>query len=243
MNGVRMNGVRMNGVRMNGVRMNGANLSGFSFNDLPLDQSLQFFRYLVSCALPEGHTISLTIDGAPYSFAGSIGLAPAMEHGALSDPADQEWVTACLLARANAKAHHCQISLRAAHPAITYDNTDNQLGVPDGGFYGNIFQANPEAHACASGPQADVEDWLSGSLQARGRGAGYAGSGFPMTVDTHCWNWGSDEFNVDVGACARWADDSGFAHEITPNTCSGWTRPIFIGLYAYELEDPDCWGI
>jgi hypothetical protein len=155
----------MNGVRMNGVRMN-----GFSINGLLNDDSLLLMTYLVECALPDGHHLTMTIDDSEQPFYGALGLAPNMEYEALSNPEDQEWVTACLLARCNSAGQHHWISMRGAHPALVGAPSDElaTYRIADSAFFGNIFQDGGTMAACALG------DSTAGTyVMDMGRGAGY----------------------------------------------------------------------
>src|ERR1700760_4516319 len=69
-NGLSSNGLSSNGLSSNGLSSNGLSTNGLSSNGLVMtalrDQSSTgdltrlFFRYLISCALPTGHSVTYT---------------------------------------------------------------------------------------------------------------------------------------------------------------------------------------
>src|SRR5262249_15774984 len=63
----------------------------------------QFLTYAYSCAMPEGSTLHIVIDGDDLgTYQGALGLAPEWgAEGGHCDERCQRWVTACLLARTN----------------------------------------------------------------------------------------------------------------------------------------------
>jgi hypothetical protein len=158
-NGLLTNGLRMNGLRMNGLRMNGLTVDSFTINDRPQDESLWILGYIVSCALPADRTLTVTVDGTSYDLAGGLGLAPSFEFDALSDPTDQEWVTACLMARTNWKSsfeapHTVAISLRGNHPNLI--QPDPGFIYLDSGFFGNLFTEPASLYSCDTNDGIDL---------------------------------------------------------------------------------------
>jgi hypothetical protein len=152
LNGLRMNGLRMNGLRMNGLSLNGLVLNGtLSLNGLDEAESYNVMTYVVGCALPEGHQI--TIYGATagetrtaYRWSGALGLGPELEWSALSDQG-QRAVSSCLLAHANSAGKHVLISIRGAGIPVT-DEEMAGYTYPDGTFWGNLFTEPAELSAC-----------------------------------------------------------------------------------------------
>jgi hypothetical protein len=106
-------------------------------------------QYVVECALPEGVTITKTIDGLDVEFHGALGLAPEWEDDAC-DKDCQEWVTACLLARTNVSGEAVALWLRGDHPALG-SGTNLAYPVYEASFFGNLF-ANPNAQYMCPGP-------------------------------------------------------------------------------------------
>jgi hypothetical protein len=183
-NGLVANGLRMNGLRMNGLRMNGLRMNGLSINDLSQPDSITVLSYLVSCALPEGHQITMTIAGQPMSFAGGVGVAPELETGTLSNPASQEWVSGCMMARTNSLPIHVLISMRGPLPALVPSASEvTDFSVGDTAFYGNLFSAPAKMKVCSL--SADSQD---PGLAAIGRDAGNLDYDFPGFVsDGSCF--------------------------------------------------------
>jgi hypothetical protein len=154
-NGLRMNGLRMNGLRMNGLRMNGLVLNGtLSLNGLDEADSYNLMTYLVGCALPAGHQVTIygvgTFGYAPYmivyTWGGALGLAPELESGPLTNTGERA-VSSCLLAHANSAGKHIVISVRGDGIPVT--NTELQsYTYPDGTFWGNLFAEPAELSAC-----------------------------------------------------------------------------------------------
>ena len=63
--------------------------------DLEDPSSRELMKYLVSCALPTGDDVTVTVQGTTYTFPGQLGLAP--EWGLqvrTCDVSCQQWVSA-----------------------------------------------------------------------------------------------------------------------------------------------------
>jgi len=118
-------------------------------------------RYLVECALPEGHDITKQVDGEWLTFEGSVGLAPEWADGECDEDC-QEWVTACLLARTNVSGETVSIWMRADHPAIG-DGMSPQLPMYEASFFGNLFVDTPSQYFC----QGTVTGLHRGQLEGR----------------------------------------------------------------------------
>jgi hypothetical protein len=120
---------------------------------------LEHVEYLALCALDRG-TELVTRDsaGAEVSFPGLYGLAPEWVNDGCG-PSCQRWMTACLVAHANAFGYRVEISLRGAHPGFAWDR-DIEAGYPvqEGAFYGNVFdREQPVAYACAGRALVDFD--------------------------------------------------------------------------------------
>jgi hypothetical protein len=105
----------------------------------------ELLAYVATCALDADQTLS--IGGA--DLPGRLGLAPGWLDGAC-DGGCQRWVSACLLAHANASGVHVPIWLDADHPALgTGADPDGRFTYQEGAFYGDVFAATgPEMYAC-----------------------------------------------------------------------------------------------
>jgi hypothetical protein len=219
-NGLLSNGLTLNGVRMNGVRMNGVRMNGLSINDLPPDESMRVLRYLVECALPAEHSITVTIDDVPQPFYGALGLAPALEYDALTDPGDQEWVSACLMARTNSAGQTVPISLRGQHPALAVVSSQEQgdYRIADSAFFGNLFKqddaSTPFIGVC---PLSNGDARIASYVSSFGRGAGFPDQSFPgFTRSPSCWSAGC---SVDETSGVPFCGES-----------QTWTRPISVWM-------------
>jgi len=147
-NGLAANGLAANGLAANGLAANALDTNGLAANGLADPMAHKFMEYVVSCALPAGHTVTYTQDDATYTFAGSIGVAPEWEQESC-DGSCQRWVSACVLARLNKLGVHRQISIRGANPALAvtlHEMTD--FPVREATYYGNLFQPNQPRYAC-----------------------------------------------------------------------------------------------
>jgi hypothetical protein len=117
--------------------------------------SRQLFKYVVSCALDDSQSFTLTWDdaeGAPQAvtYWGSLGLAPAWATRGLNLH-EQKWVSACLGARTNYAGVSVTISVRGTHDLATADSGERaSFGVQEGAFWGNLFDSNPWMRACES---------------------------------------------------------------------------------------------
>jgi len=108
----------------------------------------EVYSYIVSCALPEGVTItgdahdsSLNVGPPDYNytctngsctFNGALGLASRWAEHRL-DPKGQGWISACLLARVNANGEAESISLTVLGDELLLYPAE------EGAFYGNVF--------------------------------------------------------------------------------------------------------
>jgi len=228
-NGLSSNGLSSNGLSSNGLSSNGLSSNGLSSNGLVANAyvlsalqdpsaagslSRMFFRYLVSCALPNGHSISYNwtdSTGAKHTEAnpGSLGLAPAWETAA-PDQTMKEIVSACLAARTNSKGISVPISMRAngiaALDVSAQERSSYTYG--EGSFWGNIFDTTPYLYSCSRSPYA--AGGMSSQYTAQGRTCAANGCGLikyigrcmasdHSTSGQACFN--RDKINDD------WSDD------------------------------------
>jgi hypothetical protein len=161
----------------------------------------EYLAYIVSCAMPAG----TSVEAGPYSFGGSVGLAPDWEHRGLTD-SEKRWVSACLLARVNAYGISVAISMRGDHGALLpTDDERSAFGQSEGAFYGNVFselEDRMEMFACR------------GAAQAAGEGGGL--------VDRDCAEPAGNGLTVCgfryVGDCVDFSPQTPTAHACA----SGW---------------------
>jgi hypothetical protein len=109
-NALAFNAMAYNALAFNALAFNGLQIHGLDVADASLRR---FVEYFVSCALPAGDEVVVN----DVAFAGAIGLAPEWPAGAC-DAGCRRWISACLLARVNARGERVEISLRGPHPAL-----------------------------------------------------------------------------------------------------------------------------
>lgn len=118
--------------------------------------------YVAVCALAEDQELAGT--------RGYYGLATAWAD-APCDGACQRWVSACLLAHANAFSEPVQISPRGAHPGLAAP--DPAFDFQEAAFYGNVFTGDAaalEMFGCAGRGLFDASQAIDGGdYYLRGR--------------------------------------------------------------------------
>ena len=136
----------------------------FTLASGPLTETVQgreLLSYLVSCALPAGVHAILPGASATVSFPGDLGLAPGWRERPLT-PAEQEIVSACILARVNAFGVPVRLSMRALSgtrgvSGLRTDDDERQtFTLFEGAFFGNIFADPPRKFACTG--DAKIEE-------------------------------------------------------------------------------------
>jgi hypothetical protein len=173
-NALNPNALNPNALNPNALDPNALALSALSPNVLSPDAlsaiqapdeggslSRELLRYAVSCAFDatQSFTFSWTDAlGAVHAetYRGLIGLATSWSQQPLST-LGQQWVSACLAARANWYGAPVAISSRAQHPALNKAETAELSLYPneEGAFWGNLFADPPRLYACDHGPNND----------------------------------------------------------------------------------------
>lgn len=115
-------------------------------------------EYLVECALPLGASIVKDVGGQTLVLEGRLGLAPQWEHGDCDEDC-QQWVSACMLARANVSGSGTDLWLRAVHPAIgTGEDADYETY--EASYFGNLFTG--ERYMCRGSQHALAQAEVAG---------------------------------------------------------------------------------
>jgi hypothetical protein len=112
----------------------------------------EVMSFIVSCALPAGQNLTLTTTaGTPYTYPGSLNLAPAWATR-VPTIAERHWVTACLLARTNLYGVSVSISMRhdTSIPLAATMAEKTTYTRPEGSFYGDLFAPTPLMYACSA---------------------------------------------------------------------------------------------
>ncbi len=154
-NALNNNALNNNALNNNALNNNALNNNALVQAALTDSNARQVFKYIVSCALPGGKSVSVNVDGTTYTYNGALGLAPEWgNEDGVCDQSCQEWVSACVLARVNYLGETVQISLRGDHPglAVSYQEM-NAFTKREATYYGNIFTADKsDRHACLPFP-------------------------------------------------------------------------------------------
>ncbi|HEU5057599.1 MAG TPA: hypothetical protein VFU21_13790 [Kofleriaceae bacterium] len=96
----------------------------------------EHLEYLALCALDEG--TELVAGGARYP--GLFGLGTEWVDAGCGDGC-QRWISGCVLAHANAYGVSVEMSLRGAHPGMTWDDRiAEEFVLQEAAFYGNVFE-------------------------------------------------------------------------------------------------------
>jgi hypothetical protein len=145
-NGLSANGLSANGLSANGLSANGLSAQAFSSwfsQDMALADMVM--RYVVRCAVPAGETRSYTHPptGQRYTWAGGLGLAPDWARGYAPTVAEQQVVTACLMAHVNRPELNLTISVlgkdaKGRNIPVTASELET-FSVREACFFGNIF--------------------------------------------------------------------------------------------------------
>jgi hypothetical protein len=194
---ITLNGLSSNGLSSNGLSFNGLSSNGLSSNGLSTPQFTTWFdqdpavadmvmRYVIRCAVPAEQTRSYPHEqtGQTYTWSGGLGLAPAWASGLPPSTAEQQVITACLLAHVNRYGLSVPISVMgrdAQRNIIPYSLSEAlSYSISEACFFGNLFTQeglffgvdrvlNDEAHyltrACAALSSPD-EDSAPGSAES-----------------------------------------------------------------------------
>jgi hypothetical protein len=155
-NGFSVNGFSVNGFSVNGFSVNGLSANGLSASALSAEGFAAWFArdpalaahvmsYAVRCAVPAGQTRSYTDPGTGqlHTWSGGLGLAPDWAGGAAINQAEQEVITACLLAHVNRYGQHLPISVLgrdARGNLIPYSSCElRTYSAREACFFGNLF--------------------------------------------------------------------------------------------------------
>ena len=119
------------------------------------DGGRELLTYMISCALPEGQSLTVETDSGTYTFDGLIGLAPNWTTTPLSLE-DRRWVSACLLARVNYYGVTVHISMRGDSPALAITSEEGaDYPLYEGAFWGDLFaDGTQDKNACISAYKA-----------------------------------------------------------------------------------------
>jgi hypothetical protein len=216
-NGLFANGLFANGLFANGLALDGSGTMRSTAADALRDPAVRpLFSYIVSCALPAGKALSVTVDGQALTFPGSVGVAPEWLAGSC-DGSCQRWVTSCVIARVNHLGEHVEISMRGTSRALAVGPHEvQQFYVREAAYFGNFFQPVPEVHAC-----------LPDGARGIARVCGPSLDGCPIDVVGRC-----EDVCAGIGAWSSFRDcgdapvsRSRDARDVFPQTITVFLKP------------------
>lgn len=166
-----------NSLTANSLTANSLTANSLTANALRDPLSREFLKYVVSCALDDGQSLSMKIDGVTYTFAGSLGLAPEWGRSRGScDGSCQRWVTACVLARVDFLGVKREISIRGDNDVLDPDwHEIHDFPIREASYFGNLFVEGKPRFLCLS-PGQTGDDRVCGPSLAS----------CPMTVVGDC---------------------------------------------------------
>ena len=146
---------------MNALTMNALSTSNLAAIQEPStagDTTRMLLEYMVSCAFDETQSFDFTwTDGSNVvhneTYWGALGLAKSWSTKPIST-FNQEWVSACLIARVNWYGVTVPLSARGATGGLRITDPV-ELGSynrEEGAFWGNLFAESPHAYSCSYAP-------------------------------------------------------------------------------------------
>jgi hypothetical protein len=184
-NAMTVNALAFNALAMNALAFNAVSLGETTIDateDCQTSHALQLMQYTVGCALGPDQEVAVHLDGEEHRLRGQLGLAPEWAEQPCDDTC-QGWVSACLIARINARGERVEISMRGDHPALAVDRGEAAaFRHEEARYYGSVFADPVQLNACL--PQGNRE------------------------LDRVCGE--ADDCPVQIaGGCAELCDDSG----------------------------------
>ena len=178
------------------------------------------FRYLVECAMPASRTVTLRHNGAAYATVPGVGgLAPTWANCTGSSTtcnmtvAEQEKVTACLLARINAKGVTVTIGMYGPYTGFnTNTSTDATYDTKEATFVGNLFVNPPNVHMINHYPDG---------TERNARACSLANGCDPLTYQ-----------NEGPGVTCAYNSTGRWATSCTIGTRT-WLRPVTVWIHGF----------
>lgn len=151
-NALTANALTANALTANALTANALTANALTANALKDPNARELFKYVVSCALPKGSDIDLTINGIDYTYPGELNLAPKWGLcGGSCNKTCQESVSACVLSRIDYLGQKVNISIRGPQAALKPTAKElSKYTYREGAYYGNLFNSNPVLDACVA---------------------------------------------------------------------------------------------
>jgi uncharacterized protein YjbI with pentapeptide repeats len=198
------------------------------------DRIKTVFKYAAQCALREDQSVTVTDwDGTSLTWQGSLGLADWWASAPLNPaPAPktaatgEELVSACLMARSNAKGRTVSISLRARPELSATTAEAAAYARHEGAFMGNLFSSTPVIRSC-SGPGGN--GWLADPT-----------TNAPLTAGRECAAGTACGFEY-LGACTSICNvKPGVNGETMFDDCAGNSNVVNTFLFSgggFDVDD------
>ena len=177
-------------------------------------------RYLVECAMPTTRSVTLKHNGTAYAtvsgiggLAGTWGNCTAGSTSCNMSIGEQERVTACLLARINAKGANVTIGMYGSYAGFnTNTSTDAVYDTIEATFMGNLFSNPPKVHM--------INHYPNGT-EANARACSVTNGCAPLTYT-----------NEGPGASCTYGWNGRFATSCTVGTTT-YDRPITVWIRGF----------
>ena len=166
-NSLTSNSLTSNSLTSNSLTSNSLTSNSLTSNALTDPSARDLLKYVVSCALPAGAHVNVTVQGVTYTYDGQLGLAPEWgQAGGSCDHDCQGWVSACLLARIDYLGQSKQISVRGDDPALnTTQSERSAYNKREATYYGNVFASPQQRYACLSPGKTQIPRVCGPSIQ------------------------------------------------------------------------------
>jgi hypothetical protein len=165
-NALSANALSANALSANALSANALSANALTSQALHDPLAREFLKYVISCALPEDESVTISVDGQSYTYPGSLGMAREWgERGGSCDESCQRWVTACVLARVDHLGIERIISLRGMNGGLrTTREEAEEYPLREATYYGNVFAKDKPLFACLSPGQTGDQRVCGDSL-------------------------------------------------------------------------------
>ncbi|HSS40577.1 MAG TPA: hypothetical protein VLT58_17560 [Polyangia bacterium] len=149
-NSLTANSLTANSLTANSLTANSLTANSLTANGLADPLTMEFLKYVASCALGPKQSLDLTVAGQSFHMPGSLGLAPQWGmSGGSCDKSCQRWITACVLSRVDAAGVEREISIRGLNPALLPGRTELATYTErEATYFGNVFAPGQPKFLC-----------------------------------------------------------------------------------------------
>jgi hypothetical protein len=149
-NALTANALTANALTANALTANALTANALTANGLADPLTIEFLKYVASCALTPKQSLNLNVGGQEYDLPGSLGLAPQWgTSGGSCDKSCQRWVSACVLSRVDAAGVKREISIRGLNPALLPSRAEMSTYTQrEATYFGNVFAPGQPKFLC-----------------------------------------------------------------------------------------------